>query len=344
MEMPFTEQEQRFLLAEVIKTSSIPPEKLLVILNESNVNPNWMMMQVPQGRNLASCINTFESLAGRNPNSLTPQLPGPIATHAPFFPISSPGLQNKRKSVSELELTAVDFSRKRRTPGQDVIPAQRNIQPKPAANGSPQAISFASPFIGQTPRKRGRPSKIDLKNRRAEEIARGEMLSSIDTPKAPVNSTLASGGGVSLENLLTTTIKPTFDQGSEPSPIASSGNQTDLIKKKRGRPSSMSSDVPETGEGSLPVPPLPFLQQMQPQQQFGTHHTFDRSMRAQFQPESHEAHLRRDNQGHAMQFKVQSNIEARQMHVSGEAHKEQQEMQYKGTTAEGKPMQHKDVQ
>lgn len=190
---------------------------------------------------MASCINTFESLAGRNPNNLTPQLPGP--THAPFFPVNSPGLQNKRKSISELELTGVDSSRKRRTPGQDVISAQRNIQPKPAANGSPRAISFASPFIGQTPRKRGRPSKIDLKNRQAEEIARGEILSSIDTPKAPVNSTLASGGDVSLENLLTTTIKDTFDHGSEPSLIASSGNQTDMSKKKRGRPSSMSSDV-----------------------------------------------------------------------------------------------------
>ncbi|RAL68683.1 hypothetical protein DID88_007391 [Monilinia fructigena] len=303
MEMPFTEQEQRFLLAEVIKTSSIPPEKLLVILNESNVNPNWMMIQVPQGRNLASCINTFESLAGRNPNNLTPQLPGP--THAPFFPISSPGLQNKRKSVSELELAGVDSSRKRRTPGRD-------------------AVFFASSFIGPMPRKRGRPSKIDLKNRQAEEIARGEILSSIDTPKAPVNSTLASGGDVSLENLPTTTIKPTSDQGSEPSPITSSG--------------------PQNRQRQLAVPPPQFLQQMQPQQQFGTHQIFDRSMRAQFQPESHEAHLRRDNQGHAMQFNVQSNVEARQMHVSGEAHKEQQEMQYKGTTTEGKPMEHKDVQ
>ncbi|QSZ30914.1 hypothetical protein DSL72_000472 [Monilinia vaccinii-corymbosi] len=342
MEMPFTEQEQRFLLAEVIKTSSIPPEKLLVILNDSNVSPNWMMMQVPQGRNLASCINTFESLAGRNPNNLTPQLSGP--TLPPFFPGASPGLQNKRKTASELELKGAGPSRKRRTPGQDNVSAQRSIQPKPAANGSPQLISFASPFMGQAPRKRGRPSKLDLKNRQAEEVARGEILSSLDTSKGSIKSNIAGSGDVSLENLMTATTKATMGQDSEPSTINSPGEQTDPSKKKRGRASSLSSDVPKTGEGSFPGPPSQFSEQIQPQEQFGTHQTFDRSMRAQFQPESREAHMHRDNQGQGMHFNVASNIEARQMHVSGEAPKEQQGTQYKSTAIEGKPMEHKDNQ
>ncbi|ESZ98070.1 hypothetical protein SBOR_1601 [Sclerotinia borealis F-4128] len=335
MEIPFTEQEQRFLLAEAIKTSSIPPEKLLVILNESNVIPNWMLMQVPHGRNLASCINTFESLAGRNSNNLTPQLPVP-----PFFPGGSPDLQNKRKSVSELDLIGVDSSRKRRTPGLDIVSAQRNIQPKPAANGSP--ISFASPFTGQAPKKRGRPSKNDLKIRQAEEIARGEILGSLETSKGSLVSPSTSGGDVSfLENILAPVV--TSGQESQPSPVISFGDQTDSGKKKRGQPNCRSSNVPRTGEGSFPILPAQFPQHIQPLQRFGTHQIFDQSMRAQFQPESRELQMHRDNQGQGMQFNVQSNIEGHQMHVSGEAHKEHQEMQYKGTAVESKPMeQHKD--
>ncbi|KAI9645962.1 hypothetical protein NHQ30_005399 [Ciborinia camelliae] len=337
MEMPFTEQEQRFLLAEVIKTSSIPPEKLLVILNESNVIPNWMLMQIPQGRNLASCINTFESLAGRNPNNLTPQLPAP-----PSFPGSSPGLQNKRKSASEIELTGVDSSRKRRTPGLDIVSAQRNIQPKPASNGSP--ISFASPWTSQVPKKRGRPSKNDLKIRQAEEIARGEILTSLETFKGPVASPKLTSPPLTVGNLLSAVPIAASGQESEPSPIISFGDQTESGRKKRGRQNSMLSNIPRTGEGSFPLLPAQFPQQIQPLKQFGTHQTFDRSMRAQFQPESREAQMSRDNQGQGMQFNVQSNIEGRQILGSGEAHKGQQETQYKGTATEGKPMEHKDEQ
>ncbi|APA10424.1 predicted protein [Sclerotinia sclerotiorum 1980 UF-70] len=336
MEMPFTEQEQRFLLAEVIKTSSIPPEKLLVILNESNVNPNWLLMQVPQGRNLASCINTFESLAGRNSNNLTPQLPPPQ-----FLSGGSPSLQNKRKSVSDLELTGVDSSRKRRTPGLDVVSAQRNIQPKPAANGSP--ISFASPFVGQGPKKRGRPSKNDLKLRQAEEIARGEILGSLEVPKNSINSPIASGGDISLENILSATPVVTLAQESEPSPVLSFGDQTDSGRKRRGRPTSRSSNVPRTGEGSFPILAAQFSRQVQPLQRFGTQQTFDRSMRAQFQPESREGQMHRDNQGQGIQFDVPGNTEKRQMYIRGDAcDKEQQEMQYKGAAMERKSMDQKD--
>lgn len=184
---------------------------------------------------MTSCINTFASLAGRNHNDLTPQLPGP-----PFFPGGSPGLQNKRKSVSDFDLTGIDSSRKRRTPGLDIVSAQRNIQPKPTANGSP--ISFASPFVGQAPKKRGRPSKNDLKIRQAEELARGEILGQLETSKNSINSPIASGGDVSLGNILSA---PTaiLSQDSEPSSIISLGDQTDPGRKKRARPSSRSSNV-----------------------------------------------------------------------------------------------------
>ncbi|KAF7897340.1 hypothetical protein EAF00_005568 [Botryotinia globosa] len=329
MELPFTEQEQRFLLAEVIKTSSIPPEKLLAILNESNVSPNWLLMQVPQGRNLASCIQTFDSIAGRTYNSLTPQLPS-----ASLFSSDSPGFQTKRKSVSDLELTAPDSSRKRRTPGLDVASIQRNIQPKPAANGL--SNSFSPQFAGQVPKKRGRPSKTDLKIRQAEEIARGERIDSLATSKGPIESSIARGGDITLESILSSAPTATLAQKSEPSAVNSTGDQLDSGRKRRGRPTSRSSNVPRTGEGSFPILPAQFPQKIQTPSRFGTHQTFDRSMRAQFQPESRQAQITRDNQGQGTQFNAQSNVEGRQMHASGEANnKEQQEMQYQGTDMVG---------
>ncbi|TGO57033.1 hypothetical protein BCON_0070g00050 [Botryotinia convoluta] len=331
MELPFTEQEQRFLLAEVIKTSSIPPEKLLAILNESNVSPNWMLMQVPQGRNLASCIHTFDSIAGRTYNSLTPQLPS-----ASLFSSDSPGFQNKRRSVSDLELTAPDSSRKRRTPGLDVASIQRNIQPKPAANGSSNSVS--PQFAGQIPKKRGRPSKTDLKIRQAEEIARGERIDSLATSKGPIESPIASGGDITLKSILSSAPIATLAQKSELSAVNSTGDKMDSSRKRRGRPTSRSSNVPRTGEGSFPILPAQFPQQIQTPPRFGIHQTFDRSMRAQFQPESREAQITRDNQGQGTQFNAQSNVEGRQMHASGQANnKEQQEMQYKGTDMVGNP-------
>lgn len=186
---------------------------------------------------MASCINTFETLAGRNPNHLTPQLPGLAFSAPPFFPSASPGLQNKRKSVSDLGLASLDASRKRRTPGLDV---QRSIQPKPAANGSP--ISFASPFQGQTPKKRGRPSKNDLRIRQAEEVARGEILGSLETSKGSTSSPIPSSGDLSMATLLSVSTNATMGQESESSPIASFIDQADSSEKKRSR-TTKSSDV-----------------------------------------------------------------------------------------------------
>jgi hypothetical protein len=41
--------DQRFLLAEAIKTSSIPVEKLLSFIDDGNVQPAWTQMLLPLG-------------------------------------------------------------------------------------------------------------------------------------------------------------------------------------------------------------------------------------------------------------------------------------------------------
>lgn len=184
---------------------------------------------------MASCIHTFDSIAGRTYNSLTPQLPS-----ASLFSSDSPGFQNKRKSV-DLELTAPDSSRKRRTPGSDAASIQRNIQPKPAANGS--SNPFSPQFSGQIPKKRGRPSKTDLKIRQAEEIARGERIDSLATSKGPIESPIARSGDITLESILSSAPIATLAQKSEPSAVNSTGDKMDSGRKRRGRPTSRSSNV-----------------------------------------------------------------------------------------------------
>lgn len=41
---------QRFVLAEIIKSSSIDIDSLLAFINANHVDPNWMNMQLPLGK------------------------------------------------------------------------------------------------------------------------------------------------------------------------------------------------------------------------------------------------------------------------------------------------------
>jgi hypothetical protein len=42
--------KQRFVLAEAIKTSSIPVEKLINFIDDGNVQPAWTQMLLPLGK------------------------------------------------------------------------------------------------------------------------------------------------------------------------------------------------------------------------------------------------------------------------------------------------------
>ncbi|PHH62701.1 hypothetical protein CDD81_6770 [Ophiocordyceps australis] len=57
MENPlFSEDEKRFVLCEIIKTSRIEVEELIFFIQAHNVLPNWMRVLMPPGRNLAQCL------------------------------------------------------------------------------------------------------------------------------------------------------------------------------------------------------------------------------------------------------------------------------------------------
>jgi hypothetical protein len=156
----------------------------------------------------------------------------------PHYPTSSsPGLQPKRKSTSELELGPVDSSRKRRASGLDIVTTgQRNLQPKPAPIGSP---SFTAPFPAQAPKKRGRPSKQEIKIRQAEEVARGEVLGALESPKGPLDS--SGSGDVNLSGRAALAPLLAGSQEPELSPTMPSTEQGDSSRKRRGRPTSSRS-------------------------------------------------------------------------------------------------------
>ncbi|KAF4956423.1 hypothetical protein FSARC_11559 [Fusarium sarcochroum] len=58
----FNDQEKRHLLAEIIKNSQLDTKTLEMFVKSNCIEPNWMQMQLPAGRNMAQCIQAAYSL------------------------------------------------------------------------------------------------------------------------------------------------------------------------------------------------------------------------------------------------------------------------------------------
>ncbi|KAI6751047.1 hypothetical protein HG530_013961 [Fusarium avenaceum] len=59
---PFNDQEKRHLLAEIIKHSQISVQVLETLIKSRGVEPNWMQVQLPNGRNMAQCLQTAHDM------------------------------------------------------------------------------------------------------------------------------------------------------------------------------------------------------------------------------------------------------------------------------------------
>ncbi|KAH8796019.1 hypothetical protein F5882DRAFT_396419 [Hyaloscypha sp. PMI_1271] len=66
MNSPFTEAEKRFILAEAIKSSNTPNDRLFSVLAEYNVSPDWEQMLLPHGK---FCNLHFSPALWSMPNS-----------------------------------------------------------------------------------------------------------------------------------------------------------------------------------------------------------------------------------------------------------------------------------
>ncbi|OBT62108.1 hypothetical protein VE03_09001 [Pseudogymnoascus sp. 23342-1-I1] len=156
---PFTEYEQRFLLAEILKTSNIPVDALLSVLKEQHFDPNWEDVGLPAGRNVKSCAtelaNLSSSLSGdSNPDSAK---------------------QNSRGVKRTLSANAFY--------GPATPAKAREIKPKPAAasNGADKPVA-STPATGSA-RKRGRPSNAELAQRAKGASELGEAEKGVSAAK-----------------------------------------------------------------------------------------------------------------------------------------------------------------
>ncbi|KAI8252930.1 hypothetical protein K4K58_007583 [Colletotrichum sp. SAR11_239] len=62
MAYPFSEEEKRLILAEVIKTSNLDLGHLVGFLKLHKTEPNWLKMQLPPGRTMEQCIQVTEQM------------------------------------------------------------------------------------------------------------------------------------------------------------------------------------------------------------------------------------------------------------------------------------------
>ncbi|KAI1430571.1 hypothetical protein GGR50DRAFT_192334 [Xylaria sp. CBS 124048] len=210
MDTTFSDDEKRFVLGEIIKVSAIDVPTLVDFIKAHKVEPNWMLMQLPGGRNMSQCLGAVDNLFQAK------------------FPPPNLGDFSKRKSVGE----AIDHPAKRQAmtaPFEPTLAPVRVLQPRPplAKSYSPVAPITSAPVMPPTGKKRGRPPKAD---KEAQAQARAAYARSTEyTPITPAPPAL-------------TTAQPQRDYVSSPGyEIASTSAGTDQTSRKRARPTAVDS-------------------------------------------------------------------------------------------------------
>ncbi|CAF9914109.1 MAG: hypothetical protein ALECFALPRED_009325 [Alectoria fallacina] len=163
-EQPFGEIEVRFLLAEILKHSSIAPRELVNLIRDRGIQPSWYEMSLPNGRSVNSCLGVWQNLQA----SAQPHFTGPVR---PMVAFEQPSPQNAPKP------------KKRRPASGENVVLDRTIQPQQPFNFPPvnapddpatDRAATASKSGGPPKKKRGRPSKAEYEAKVAEAAARGE--------------------------------------------------------------------------------------------------------------------------------------------------------------------------
>ncbi|KAI0455515.1 hypothetical protein F5B21DRAFT_513996 [Xylaria acuta] len=208
MDTTFSDDEKRFVLGEIIKVSAIDVPTLVDFIKAHKVEPNWMLMQLPGGRNMSQCVRAVDNMFQIK------------------FPPPNIGPLGKRKSLDDL----TDHPAKRQaimTSFEPPLAPVRTLQPRLLlANGYPPPIA-STPTVSATGKKRGRPSKADKEAQaRAAHTRNTEYASIVPAPPAPPT--------------VTPTGQPQREYASSPGyEIAGTGG--DQSSKKRSRPTAIDS-------------------------------------------------------------------------------------------------------
>ncbi|RFU73081.1 hypothetical protein TARUN_9173 [Trichoderma arundinaceum] len=145
MAASFTLEEKRFVLAEMIKCSTVDIERLARFVELHVLDPKWMTMQIPLGRNLEQCMHVASLLS----------------TAPSHRPAMSQNDHLTNNGMSQPRQIAPRTSPSGQTPG-PMPTSPVNIPPWQPADGveDRRPLPYEVPSA-QPPRKRGRPSRVD---------------------------------------------------------------------------------------------------------------------------------------------------------------------------------------
>ncbi|KAM7223817.1 hypothetical protein V8F06_000833 [Rhypophila decipiens] len=174
MESSFSDEEKRFVLAEMVKYSHIDVNTLVDFIKYHEVQPDWMSFHLPRGRNMKQCIHAAEVMFNAHvpPPTISPlkrRSIGDISEHAPKRQaIASPGemspylipraVNAHPGAASQQQQYQHHHQQQQQQQQQQPI----NIQPRP--NGYPssnQPPPMPAAAVAPTARRRGRPPKAE---------------------------------------------------------------------------------------------------------------------------------------------------------------------------------------
>ncbi|KAL6414701.1 hypothetical protein AUP68_01233 [Ilyonectria robusta] len=146
MGSPFTDEENRFLLAEMIKANRLDNEIIKKFIKANGIDPNWMQMQLPLGRNMNQCLQAAEHMGFERrawpKRKMSDDQSEPAAKR-----IALPG------GLEQQVMVAVAPS----TTSTHVA-----ILPRPASSSAEIPSIIAPPVAPSTaPKKKGRPARAD---------------------------------------------------------------------------------------------------------------------------------------------------------------------------------------
>ncbi|KAF7544277.1 hypothetical protein G7Z17_g10085 [Cylindrodendrum hubeiense] len=146
MGSPFTDEEKRFLLAEMIKANGLDVEAIRKFVKANVVEPNWMQMQLPLGRNMNQCLDAADHMGFQRrvwpKRRMSDDQSEPAAKR-----IALPGKPEPPAMIAALPSTASTHV---------------TILPRPASS-STEMPSIPTPPVppSTAPKKKGRPARAD---------------------------------------------------------------------------------------------------------------------------------------------------------------------------------------
>jgi len=136
---PWRESENRFILAEAAKCSSVPAEIMFQFIQSENISPSWTEMLLPYGRNLKSCIDAWDNMHFIFTESST------NSSQQMFANLKTSKKRNDTSDDEESSMLVVQ----KKNPTRRIEPKRRNV------------TSLREDILVPPPKKRGRPSRAD---------------------------------------------------------------------------------------------------------------------------------------------------------------------------------------